>query len=97
MKKISKAIHWIIFAAGIVGGLYVGGWLMFIQPILEACQHFDAGTLTGLIIGTTVLKCAFASAVSGLIIGASSFIAALIAAVVETISNKPKEKKGEQS
>ena len=97
MKKISKAIHWIIFAAGIVSGLYVGGWLMFIQPILEACQHFDAGTLTGFIISTTVLKCVFASAVSGLIIGASSFIAALIAAVVETVSNKPKTKKGEQS
>lgn len=36
---------------------------MFIQPILEACQAFDAGTLTGVTVGITVLKCIFASAV----------------------------------
>ena len=36
---------------------------MFIQPILEACQAFDAGTLTGVAVGITVLKCIFASAV----------------------------------
>lgn len=92
MKKITSAIHWLIFAAGIIAGLYVGGWLMFIQPIIEACKHFDAGTLTGLIIGTTVLKCVFASAVSGLIIWVCSVIAAIGAAVVETISNKPKKR-----
>lgn len=52
---------------GIVAGLYVGGWLMFVQPILEACRCFDAGTLTGTIVGITVLKCVFASAVGGII------------------------------
>lgn len=92
MKKISKSIHWIIFAAGIIAGLYVGGWLMFIQPIMDACKHFDAGTLTGVIIGTTVLKCIFATSVSGIIIWIGSLIAALVAAVVETISNKPKKR-----
>lgn len=95
MKKISKSIHWVIFAAGIIAGLYVGGWLMFIQPILEACKHFDAGTLTGLMVGTTVLKCVFASAVGSIIAYVSLLIAALVAAVVETVSNKPKTKKGE--
>ena len=92
MKKISKSIHWLIFAAGIIAGLYVGGWLMFIQPIMDACKHFDAGTLTGVIIGTTVLKCIFATSVSGIIIWIGSLIAALVAAVVETISNKPKKR-----
>ena len=92
MKKISKSIHWIIFAAGIIAGLYVGGWLMFVQPIMDACKHFDAGTLTGVIVGTTVLKCIFATSVSGIIIWIGSLIAALIAAVVETISNKPKKR-----
>lgn len=60
-------IGWIIFVGSIVLGLYVGGWVMFIQPIIEACKAFDAGTLTGLIVGITVLKCVFASFV-GLII-----------------------------
>lgn len=54
-------IGWIVLIGSIVGGLYVGGWLMFIHPIIEACRAFDAGTLTGLIIGTTFLKCVFAS------------------------------------
>ena len=56
MKKIISIIGSIIFVGSIVIALYVGGWSMFIQPILEACRHFDAGTLTGVIIGTTVLK-----------------------------------------
>lgn len=52
---------------GIVTGLYVGGWLMFIQPILEVCRCFDAGTLTGTIIGVTILKCVFSGAVGSII------------------------------
>ena len=67
---------WILFIAGIVGGLYVGGWLMFVQPIIEACKHFDAGTLTAMIIGTTVLKCVFASVIGSLIAFAGIFISA---------------------
>lgn len=57
----------ILIVAGIAGGLYVGGWLMFIQPIIEACKLFDAGTLTGVIVGTTVLKCIFAGTVGSII------------------------------
>lgn len=71
-------IGWIIFIGSIVGGLYVGGWLMFIQPIIEACKAFDAGTLTGLIVGTTVLKCIFASTVGGIIVWIGSSIATII-------------------
>lgn len=95
MKKISIIIHWLLLAASIIGGLYVSGWVMFIQPILEACKHFDAGALTGLIIGTTVLKCIFASEVGGVIIYIGTIVSARIAAIVETIINKPKSKKGE--
>lgn len=71
-------IGWIIFIGSIVGGLYVGGWLMFIQPIIEACKAFDAGTLTGLIVGTTVLKCIFASTVGALIVWIGSSIATIL-------------------
>ena len=63
MDIIVKVLGFLIAAFGIIGGLYVGVWLMFIQPILEACQAFDAGTLTGVTVGITVLKCIFASAV----------------------------------
>lgn len=69
---------WSVLIGSIVGGLYVGGWLMFIQPIIEACKAFDAGTLTGLMVGITVLKCMFASAVSGIIIWIGSAIASVL-------------------
>lgn len=64
MKKLLGLLFIII---GICGGLYVGGWLMFIQPIIDACKSFDAGTLTGTIVGWTVVKCIFASFVGGII------------------------------
>lgn len=68
-------ISWIVLIGSVVCGVYVGGWLMFIQPIIEACKAFDAGTLTGLIVGTTVLKCIFASTVGALIVWIGSSIA----------------------
>lgn len=52
---------------GIILALYVGGWLMFIQPILACAIAFDAGLLTGTMIAITVLKCVFASFVGGII------------------------------
>lgn len=75
MKKI---IALIIFILSVALGLYVGGWCMFVVPIIEACKHFDAGTLTGVIIGTTVLKCIFASAVGSVIVYIGSIIAAVL-------------------
>ena len=67
-KSLIKHIcAWTCLIGGIVGSLYVSGWVMFIQPIIEACRHFDAGTLTGIIAGVTILKCIFASTV-GIII-----------------------------
>ena len=71
-------LGWLILIGSIVGGLYVGGWVMFIQPIIEACKAFDAGTLTGLLVGTTVLKCMFASAVGGIIVWVGSAIATVL-------------------
>ena len=71
-------IGWIVLIGSVVCGVYVGGWLMFIQPIIEACKAFDAGTLTGLIVGTTVLKCIFASTVGALIVWIGSSIATIL-------------------
>lgn len=63
MEKVRKFLAVVSFIAGVLGGAYVGGWLMFIQPIMTACKAYDAGTLTGTIIGVTVLKCIFAGVV----------------------------------
>lgn len=52
--------------------------LCFIQPIMEACRHFDAGTLTGVMVGTTVLKCVFASTVGAIIFWLGCFIGDII-------------------
>ena len=65
---MGKFLGNVIIIASWLGGLYVGVWVMFIQPIISACQAFDAGTLTGSIVGITVLKCIFASCV-GVLIG----------------------------
>ena len=62
-----KIIAILVIVAGIIGGLYVGGWMLFIQPIIAACRSFDAGTLTAYIVGITILKCIFASAVGSFI------------------------------
>jgi hypothetical protein len=40
----------LLIILGIFGGLYVGGWLMFIKSILIACSAFDAGILTGSLV-----------------------------------------------
>ena len=67
MKKIKVTIGILSFVLGFFGSLYVGGWCMFIQPIINACKAFDAGTITGLIVGTTIIKCVFAGCVGSLI------------------------------
>lgn len=57
----------LLIIGGILGGLYVGGWLMFIQPIMDCCKAFDTHILTGTMVGWTVIKCIFATCVGGLI------------------------------
>jgi hypothetical protein len=64
MKKIFGVL---LIVLGIVGGLYVGGWLMFVKSILTACNAFDEGTLTGSLVAVTIIKCVFASSVGGVI------------------------------
>ena len=52
---MKKLIGVVIIIASIMGGVYFGGWLLFVKPILAACAAFDAGILTStLIIASTV-------------------------------------------
>lgn len=76
--KIQGAIALILWIFGVLAGLYVGGWLMFIKPIIACCVAFDAGTLTGIMVGISILKCIFGSAVGGTIFLICHVIAMLL-------------------
>ena len=54
---MKDVLFWITIIIGIILGIYVGGWLLFIKPIVVACAAYDAGTLTGSMIGWTIIKC----------------------------------------
>lgn len=79
MKNIKKIIGSLFIICGLLGGLYVGIWSMFISPIIECCKAFDAGTLTGLMIGSTILKCIFSGTVGYLIAYVGCYIGVALA------------------
>lgn len=64
---MKKLIGVVIIIASIAGGVYLGGWILFIKPLIAACAAFDTGTLSSTVIVITILKCIFASAVGGVI------------------------------
>ena len=72
--KIRTVLGVLIMVVGFAIAGYMGIWEMFIGPIIDACKHFDAGTLTGLMVGKTIIKCIFASTVSSLIAWVSYFV-----------------------
>lgn len=55
-NKIRDWLSAIVYAISIIIGLYVGIWVMLVEPIIYACQCFDAGTLTATIVGITIIK-----------------------------------------
>lgn len=71
----------VIMIMGIVAGFYVGLYLMMVKPIMAACAAFDAGNLTGIIVGITVLKFIFGGTVCRLICSTCKFVGELIAGV----------------
>lgn len=73
-----KLIGMLLIAAGVLGGVYVGVWLMFIRPILEVCGAFDNGTLTAMLIGVTVFKVIFAGVTGIAIIWLGFVLGAII-------------------
>ncbi len=69
----------IVVIIGIGLSLYVGIWLMLIEPIVSCCIAFDTGTLTGIMIGVSVIKCIFSNPVGLIILHTAIKIAAIIA------------------
>lgn len=57
----------ILIVLGILLGVYVGLWKMFICPIIVVCTAFDSGTLTAMLVGASVIKMIFAPFVGSLI------------------------------
>lgn len=55
-NKIRDLLGAIVYAISIILGFYVSIWVMIIEPIIYACQCFDAGTLTATIVGITIIK-----------------------------------------
>lgn len=55
-NKIRDWLGIIVYAISIILGFYVSIWVMLIEPIIYACQCFDAGTLTATIVGITIIK-----------------------------------------
>ena len=77
----------LIFIAGIIGGCYVGIWLMFIKPLIEIGRMYDEGSLTGSIIISVILKFIFSSFVGSVIFYACTYIAREIIGIGENIEN----------
>ena len=84
MKKIKIVLGILIVIASWIFAAYLGGYVLFIKPIINACIAFDNGNLTALIIGTTVLKCLFASATFSLI----AYLGSSIGLLLLIVSNK---------
>lgn len=58
-KCIKPIVAILLILLGIAGGIYVGAWLMLSKPIIACLTAFDAGSITAVIVGTTILKCIF--------------------------------------
>ena len=54
---MKETLFWTVIIVGIALGIYTGGWLLFIKPIIAVCAAYDAGTFTGSMIGWTIIKC----------------------------------------
>lgn len=52
-----ETLFWTAIIVGIALSIYTGGWLLFIKPVIAVCAAYDAGTLTGSMIGWTIIKC----------------------------------------
>lgn len=78
MKMIKEVLGIVCVVGSILGGIYIGGWLMFLQPIFEVAAAIDGGTVTAMLIAITVIKCLLASFVATVVMYIGVLIGALI-------------------
>lgn len=71
--KVLNSLSWIVTIGSILLGIYIGGWLLFVSPIISLVLGFQAGSLTAGLIGWSIVKIVSAGFV-GTIIGYVGFI-----------------------
>ena len=76
---MNKIISIGIVILGIVLGLYLGLWVMFVGGILGIAQAVDSGTITAMIVAWNLIKIVLASVVGYIIIFVSIILGRLIA------------------
>ena len=50
-------------AAGVIGGIYLGLWVMFVGGIMTIAGAFDSNTLTSTLVAINVIKIILSSGV----------------------------------
>ena len=75
MKGTIKASLGItIMVISFFSGIYIGGWLLFLNPTINCLKAFHIGNLTGIIVVLTLLKCIFAIPIGKRIIKVGNII-----------------------
>lgn len=77
-NKIREIMSIVVFVVGAMVACYVGGWTMFLSPIINVCKSIDSNTLTALDVGIAVLKCIFALPVAWFMCYCSAIFATVI-------------------
>ena len=80
---MKRFIGKIIGISGVICGLYVGGWLMLIKPIIDICQAIDANTITSSIWATSIIKIIFSFSCGGAIAFAGILFDVIISSLDE--------------
>jgi len=68
----------VIFFTGLILGIYVGYWILFIEPIITCVVASNAGLLTATMTKMAIIKCTVSWLVAGTIFGIGYIIAAII-------------------
>jgi len=88
MSKLLKIIGFLIIITGCLTGLYVGGWVLFIKPIIDVCKSLDAGSISYVQVGWAVIKYLFCGLVGWAIAGVGYFLGLLIIEIGESLQSK---------
>ena len=67
MDKIRKAAGYLSVLLGTILALYIGGWKMFIKPLVKLYLAYKTGEITILFVIFTAVKCWLSLTVGGLI------------------------------
>lgn len=68
MKEKWKMLMAIIcYAAGVSASIYVGAWLMLLQPIHEVMTAFSEDSLTFAFLAVRIIKIVFSTTFAGLV------------------------------